>query len=817
VDTSSGSSSGSGSGSGSSGEVRSDHITSVAREPRSDATKESEKRKPIAHSEPVKVIPQSIWKPKPTVVGRAPHNVEEKKKPTSKADKKRQTQLETVDGQLMRLRMEIGEIDSRIAADQYRKTQVNKEIKRLMRKQSTLSAAMHETSGLCLSVEALEVVLGRVFPPVLSLTSSNISGTGVMKASSCSYHPSPLWTMSHLSDKFDRMIAGVGIDSQTGVISGIGAKHSQSSPHLSQQLLPNSPPSCSGARSNLSTSVEKSPSLLSQFVHIIDENRASKDVKDSDPPKSPLSVESILSNISAQIQMLESLASLERQSHDSSEVVTEGGMNSAEIIEFCAQATEVMNKLNPGLDCKGGNCAGIDITEERLVNDICSPSNDQRNVSILHDTPIQASQSQQQFTIDLDLDDIIGQDSPQDTLPKFTPEGLMSKRSSGSSQLKDVNDTPSFVRQDINDKSVDELCGGSATTVVPTPVAGGLNANGQDSGSHYLNDSDTCLDGVLHYLPSPTLSPLFQAPASTSMNSSSMVKSPATRTEQNISTRASRHIQNALASFSTDCVLSGDDGFQYDAVSDSDDNNENNFNSINNDSHFVLYEDEDHIHINDACPTSISNGDSFAGDLHGNTEDSLLRESNSHFNDSGSSLPLDILAVPIKMPNLSNYSDQQIFEICGQYGLKQTGPRSKLEKLLTTMWGRLHGEPIRRGNTDSSEPKNSNGNGTSADSCMSYVKKEVVSSQDASGVVSRNTVLTFIRSDTRIYEDVLTFVPLDINVLQSAMKNSNIRVSKVELQRILDEEGIFSSSIGNKRKLPNSDVSGLDNSAATEL
>jgi hypothetical protein len=97
------------------------------------------------------------------------------------------------------------------------------------------------------------------------------------------------------------------------------------------------------------------------------------------------------------------------------------------------------------------------------------------------------------------------------------------------------------------------------------------------------------------------------------------------------------------------------------------------------------------------------------------------------------------------------------------------------------------------------------------------VKKEVVSSQDASGVVSRNTVLTFIRSDTRIYEDVLTFVPLDINVLQSAMKNSNIRVSKVELQRILDEEGIFSSSIGNKRKLPNSDVSGLDNSAATEL
>jgi hypothetical protein len=134
------------------------------------------------------------------------------------------------------------------------------------------------------------------------------------------------------------------------------------------------------------------------------------------------------------------------------------------------------------------------------------------------------------------------------------------------------------------------------------------------------------------------------------------------------------------------------------------------------------------------------------------------------------------------------------------------------------MWGRLHGEPIRGGNTDSSEPKNSiNGNGTSADSCVSYVKKEVVSSQDASGVVSRNTVLTFIRSDTRIYEDVLTFVPLDINVLQSAMKNSNIRVSKVELQRILDEEGIFSSSIGNKRKLPNSDVSGLDNSAATEL
>ena len=61
--------------------------------------------------------------------------------------------------------------------------------------------------------------------------------------------------------------------------------------------------------------------------------------------------------------------------------------------------------------------------------------------------------------------------------------------------------------------------------------------------------------------------------------------------------------------------------------------------------------------------------------------------------------------------------------------------------------------------------------------------------------------MTFIQSHSRLYEDVLTFAPLDINQVHAAMKISNIVVSKPELQRVLDEEGIFSSSIGNKRKI----------------
>jgi len=238
-------------------------------------------------------------------------------------------------------------------------------------------------------------------------------------------------------------------------------------------------------------------------------------------------------------------------------------------------------------------------------------------------------------------------------------------------------------------------------------------------------------------------------------------------------TESSRHVQDGLSSFSSDYVLSGDDGFDYDAGADSDDNIIND--GINSDT-------------DDTFSRAFTSSQA-SRNLPMIQEKSQCATSGSQLAPVDPPTPVDFLAVTNKMPDLSLYSMEQLHRICEKYGLKQEGSRTKLEKILSNLWERIHATS--QGGTQDTVDN------------VGEVRVKLEgsnTSQDRSTMSSRNIVLSFIRNHTRIYEDVLTFVPLDINVVHAELKANDARISKSELQRILDEEGVFSSSIGNKRK-----------------
>jgi hypothetical protein len=874
---------------------------------------------------PVKNIPASLWKSSAppsssSSSSAAPHSITVvKAKPMTKAEKKRQGQLETVDKDLMKLRMEIGELDFRLAAAHHRKIQVNKDIKKLIRKQNTLSTAERGRDAYCLTVESCGVVSRLVFPSLSTLSSVG-GGVDDCEGSSAhgkgTPHTCPLWSLSHLSDSFDHMVAEVCINAETGVVTGIGACTEKdatvltgtdvtfltTSKDVATPLVSvGSPLSEVNRRPSSITTHTQSPSLLSQFVQIIDENSSRRR---SNIPSSQLTMVGDRTDLTAEERIQHALSgiSMEIQTLESFLSASFAGTNQHDtIFEVCSTIKAALSHLDshqmtpsapsPRSISKHNSKEGSSNQAEE--DEVVSCGSQSPAISRTSSFPLETTAT---LDLDLDLAGIIG-DSPSGAAAVISSPASETSLCSGPPPHPSVGVITDAVgsvlcqpHTEADSKTLSILdIGDSDITVNSSPVAyksspergsillswsqekqsdtnipkqkptpriivmdEGNNVFSQDSSQSVLNVSESFVGGVVHYVPSPTRiptpSPLLNSTRSSSTFSEqgsqllatdisevNVVKKESSSSNKESSSPSLLH--DAMSSFSSDYVLSGDGGFEYDAMEESHCANSGEDDEARDDG---TYENENGGDGDDSVAgagadagatagrSSISQSvdiDEFQTAAHNKKENSQgrkLKNTVSGVKPAGTSLtttedpsrPLDILAISTKLPDLSLYSISEIHLICEAYGLRQTGSKSSLINTLSSLWDRLH-----RPNPPPTAQSQGNNKSTAVLASLSQrkassrtttcgIKQEPSLSQDVDIMVSRNTVLTFIQSNTRMYEDVLSFVPLDVQVVHTAMKACNVAIGKQELQRILDEEGIFSSSIGNKRKI-NSDSSAI--------
>jgi hypothetical protein len=145
----------------------------------------------------------------------------------------------------------------------------------------------------------------------------------------------------------------------------------------------------------------------------------------------------------------------------------------------------------------------------------------------------------------------------------------------------------------------------------------------------------------------------------------------------------------------------------------------------------------------------------------------------------------DIIAMQLR-PDFSVYSIDELKRICKSYGLKQTESRSFMSDMLIKLWERSQGRSV------------------AAAPAAPAVRDDSVASDEMGNVGSSGgggtenisqlttAVLDYIRNyDVDMYEKVLSFQPLNIDEVRIKLGQHGVKISKVMLRDIFDNEGIF--------------------------
>ena len=750
------------------------HSTSTTQDTLLDKSKSELKRKsrdtkqPEGYN-PVKNVPKSIWKVYPREDAARSEHAVSVSAPPSKSDIKRREQIERIDVDLKRMRMEIGEIDSQVAAAQHRKTKISKHIKKLIKKQNALVAASNK-NPFCISVDPCDSVIPRVF---LSHASSLTCRREQKKEFVNS--DSPLWSLSRIGTNFDELVSTVNI-AETGIVNGIAAHGNMENTGSSRgDMLPTQQQQCITATprstcSPKSVKSPRSPSFLSQCVQIINDrcgNSSQNDMVDGDVyMQTPPNVANALIEINHKVSALQDIIS--NDSHTNLDSI-----KFREVLRFCYNVNNSLQQL--WNDCESSLCDDISDKEiiKRLPSPACTPS-----------------------CFELDLQDVIGDGSP-DQDPRLSIKisdhagsvsmcqfevshrqqlpvevksiDVLSEREMSQNEKPFAASNPEEkmkpISQDSNNVSAISSLDNSRSDIAA-----------ENPSMSYLNDTDIYMGGVVHY-----------DPAHETFSTHNNI------TDHEVYRTSKRSVLTGLHDdsrrFSTDYVLSGDEEFQYDCE-------ENNV-------------------VVSAIDTCKKVGEINDGVLEksvslpeGNAIGSLADQRN--FGEmSQAHLPLDILSAS-ELPDLTCYPTENLRRICEKYGLKSTGARSNIEQLLTKMWQRKNFPSNSRilveGRSDicaaaSTSVSCMSGSATQdSNLSQSICWEESILSQQGNIGDCRDVVLEFIRSNRRLYEDVLSFVPLDVNMLHKELRKSNAAVSKTVLQSILDEEGIFTLSSRGRNK-----------------
>lgn len=196
-------------------------------------------------------------------------------------------------------------------------------------------------------------------------------------------------------------------------------------------------------------------------------------------------------------------------------------------------------------------------------------------------------------------------------------------------------------------------------------------------------------------------------------------------------------------------------------------------------------------------------------------------------------LDVDILQAE-REPLFESMQVYALRDICLQYGLKTDSSRDKMISILRALWKRMHPTSSSSSSTLSQRPSNpsqvvshsshsSKGRSVSVRGSVAYAAATLRSPspspspsstrhrplQEAQSQESHRTTATemvkskkpklskddlvhFIRRDDKLYEQVLLFVPVDLDPLHSTIK-VHYEVSKMKLRQFLDELKVFVS------------------------
>ena len=150
----------------------------------------------------------------------------------------------------------------------------------------------------------------------------------------------------------------------------------------------------------------------------------------------------------------------------------------------------------------------------------------------------------------------------------------------------------------------------------------------------------------------------------------------------------------------------------------------------------------------------------------------------------------DIIALAT-VPNFSDYSDVELKQICKSYGIKQSASRKFMTEVLLGLWERSHSNAAGGGGVACRFIESTDGSGAVGGAMGE--EGEIGEDEDTS---LSQAVLEYIRNyDVDMYEKVLSFQPLNIDDVRAKLRLHGVQVSKVSLRSILDKEGIFVSCI----------------------
>jgi hypothetical protein len=182
---------------------------------------------------------------------------------------------------------------------------------------------------------------------------------------------------------------------------------------------------------------------------------------------------------------------------------------------------------------------------------------------------------------------------------------------------------------------------------------------------------------------------------------------------------------------------------------------------------------------------------------------------------------LDVLQSD-REPSFESMQVYALRDICLQYGLKTDSSRDKMISILRALWRRMHPTPSSSSSYSSSQiPSQGGSNRHGVRDRVEYAaatlpssspspssknhrhRKEILSQESHHTSITatakskkpklcRDDLVQFIRRDDKLYEQVLLFVPVDLDPLHSTIK-IHYDVSKTKLRQFLDELKVFVS------------------------
>jgi len=224
-------------------------------------------------------------------------------------------------------------------------------------------------------------------------------------------------------------------------------------------------------------------------------------------PSPVLSIEQTFNLISEQIRKLEEVTSFETLTSWSRSEREEVRTKYSDIIQFCLESTNTMNKIKKV--CEGAFASEESLVDFRSDTSIMGLNDNNSKSPVISNTPSRSEEHsllQERFTLDLDLAGIIGNESPSVSSGNLKPENEVHSLQTSDGAAKSMKEP--------SKRSVDSM--ESVTVEIPPQTVIASSSESPDDvtiraspnePSRFLSDSESCLEGVVHYVPSPSLSP----------------------------------------------------------------------------------------------------------------------------------------------------------------------------------------------------------------------------------------------------------------------------------------------------------------------